>query len=105
MRPIIGRSGRTAGLCDRHDEHRENPWAQPGTGFSGGVVVELEVWEVAVDLDHRGLCAGGESAGAGVVDEVERAVGVAEEVDAWEGLLDLPATKGLDAVVVVVIGP
>ena len=43
---------------------------------------------------------GAESAGSGVVDEVVGAVGVAPEVDAGEGLLDLPTTEGLDAVVV-----
>jgi hypothetical protein len=42
---------------------------------------------------------GGEGVGAVVVDEVVVAVGVAPEVEAGEGLADLPVAEDLNAVV------
>ena len=59
-------------------------------------------------LQTCGGASGGatDAAGPGVVDEVDRAVGIAPEVDAREGLLDRPSAERLDPVVWnVVIGP
>ena len=67
----------------------------------------LDVGQVAIDLDDQREVVGAarQPARAGVVDEVVAAVRVAPDVDPWEGLLDVPATKGLDPVMLVVMGP
>src|SRR3954447_13568096 len=78
------------------------------SGSVGGVEVELDDVGGGVELDAGvvvgggadGVAGGGDLVGAGVVGQVDLAVGVAPEVDAGEGLAGGPVAVGLDPVVV-----